>query len=279
MTAALKMETILVEQRHALSSWFLSGILFKSIIIIHCTICIIADNVIISSSFNNDQLFYISIPVWKLLIDNVTHGASASLCWISVLILQSEKQRDRNGVSYSAMLIAAHTENKSRDREENDGIIKKMLTMPSKLCNLKKMKRFWNHHGREMMLAFATGSILDLDHFLAAKSYSLFDATHLDIRPFGHNLLFLTVSTSIIFIFISRRFSLLFFTAVFNHLSRDSVRRGYSLFPFISISTHKVPYILYLCTLFVLPLYINYHSSKFQLFWAPNSANASDLPR
>ena len=276
MQSANLMEALAVEQRHSLLSWFLSGMLFKSVIIIHCTICITADNANLSFPVG----FYISIPVWKLLIDNVTHAVSASLCWISVLILQSEKERGRDGSTSSAILVAANIGINSKDKNENDGITKKILTLPYKFCILtKKMRKFCTLHGREIILAFATGSFLDLDHFLAAKSYSLYDATHLEIRPFGHNLFFLTASTIIIFICISRRFSLLFFTAVFNHLSRDAVRRGYTLFPFLFLSTPKLPYILYICTLFVLPLYINFISVKFPLFWAMNSANTTDFPR
>ena len=33
--------------------------------------------------------------------------------------------------------------------------------------------------------------ILDLDHFIAAKSFTLHDATHLSSRPFGHAIAFI----------------------------------------------------------------------------------------
>lgn len=41
-----------------------------------------------------------------------------------------------------------------------------------------------------MLLAAALGSLIDLDHFVAAGSLSLYAATHLPIRPASHSITF-----------------------------------------------------------------------------------------
>ena len=44
---------------------------------------------------------------------------------------------------------------------------------------------------QELALNLLLGSGLDIDHFIAARSLSIYDATHLSHRPFGHSLLFM----------------------------------------------------------------------------------------
>ena len=45
----------------------------------------------------------------------------------------------------------------------------------------------------EYLFAFAIGSLLDLDHFIAARSVSFYGATHLSRRPFGHSIVVVTI--------------------------------------------------------------------------------------
>ena len=135
----------------------------------------------------------------------------------------------------------------------------------------KKMISFSIKNVLEIFSALVIGSMLDLDHFIAAKSFSLFSATHLQNRPFGHNLFFIFILSLIIFLFFSKRFSLLFFTATFNHLSRDALRRGYTLTPFSPLSTPNISYFIYLSTFATVPFLIAHFLNKFSSFFTSYS--------
>ena len=88
----------------------------------------------------------------------------------------------------------------------------------------------------EILSSLIIGSLVDSDHFVSAGSLSLFSATHLQSRPYGHCLLFTVVSSILVFNISRRlRFGMLVFTSQFVHLLRDSVRRGLWLWPQISV--------------------------------------------
>lgn len=123
------------------------------------------------------------------------------------------------------------------------------------------------NHIREIILSLTIGCSIDLDHFIAAGSPSLFAATHLSERPFGHNIVFVLFLSFGIFFLLSKRLSLLFVSASFNHLSRDALRRGYTLSPWHSLHTTSIPYALYLGILVLLPLLLSSTLNKFPTFW------------
>lgn len=101
---------------------------------------------------------------------------------------------------------------------------------------------------KEVFISFLCGSIVDVDHFIAASSLSLTDATHLKLRPYGHTILVGCTCSVVVFLlsalfsrwnggesnpnkkssdlYRSKRTGLLVFSAYFSHLLRDSVRRG-----------------------------------------------------
>lgn len=61
------------------------------------------------------------------------------------------------------------------------------------------IKRYFSYF--EVILSFIFGCLLDIDHFISSGSFSLFSATHLNSRPFGHSFTFifiLSVSTLLI---------------------------------------------------------------------------------
>lgn len=124
---------------------------------------------------------------------------------------------------------------------------------------------------REIFLSLFIGSSIDLDHFIAAGSPSLFAATHLQERPFGHNIVFVLFLSFGIFFLLSKRLSLVFFSASFNHLSRDALKRGYTLCPWLSLHTNSIPYALYLGILILLPLSLSSVLNKFPNFWTFNT--------
>jgi hypothetical protein len=127
------------------------------------------------------------------------------------------------------------------------------------------------NHIKEIILSLVIGSTIDLDHFIAAGSPSLFAATHLSERPFGHNIVFVLFLGFGIFFLLSKRLSLLFFSASSNHLSRDALKRGYTLCPWLSLHTYAIPYAFYLGILVLLPLLLSSALNKFPTFWNSNT--------
>ena len=84
----------------------------------------------------------------------------------------------------------------------------------------------------ELALAGFFASILDLDHFINAKSLSLQDAISLGSRPFMHNTLHMLVANIVLYFLVDflwpekLKFCWLLFIAWFSHHVRDANRRG-----------------------------------------------------
>ncbi|XP_050075591.1 transmembrane protein 267 [Anopheles maculipalpis] len=111
-----------------------------------------------------------------------------------------------------------------------------------------------------LLIATVVSSLIDLDHFIEARSFRLQDATHLDRRPFLHNSA-ICVVTFVILILTKRlernRYSL-FISAVLiafsTHHLRDATRRGIWIkSPFQDSSSPAVPYVLYLAFVNIIP--------------------------
>lgn len=80
------------------------------------------------------------------------------------------------------------------------------------------------------MLAFLVACALDADHFIAARSLSLRDATSLGTRPFGHAVLFVVLASSILAA-ANPPAAIMVAVAWGSHQLRDSTRRGLWLWP------------------------------------------------
>ncbi|XP_058835384.1 transmembrane protein 267 [Topomyia yanbarensis] len=101
---------------------------------------------------------------------------------------------------------------------------------------------------------FVLSSLIDLDHFIEAKSFSLHDATNLSERPFLHNSsIFLGLLVSMIgTIATQAKFNASLwitvnFIAFFTHQLRDAIRRGFWFrAPYLNYSTAPVIYWVYL---------------------------------
>ncbi len=117
-------------------------------------------------------------------------------------------------------------------------------------------------HANELILSAFIGSIIDIDHFLSARSMRLTDATSLSSRPFLHNSLTLFFLTVLVVFYTSiysvkhRYFSLLFFLSWFSHHLRDANRHGLWI-NLIGFNYHTRPlnagfYISFVCLLPVL---------------------------
>ncbi|CAM9377038.1 unnamed protein product, partial [Phaeothamnion confervicola] len=102
---------------------------------------------------------------------------------------------------------------------------------------------------KQLIAATLLGSALDVDHFLAAGSVRLSDASSLQHRPFGHCVAFAAAAALALG---STRAGVMVFSAVLSHQLRDATRRGLWLWP--GRSTPPLPYPLYLAALAILPL-------------------------
>lgn len=94
----------------------------------------------------------------------------------------------------------------------------------------------------EIMASLLIGTLVDVDHFLAASQFSYDGATHLSSRPFGHTLSFpLILALSMFIVFKKGRVSLLVFAAITTHLLRDAVKHGVWVWPIGTTSPITVP--------------------------------------
>ena len=98
---------------------------------------------------------------------------------------------------------------------------------------------------------------VDLDHFIAAKSLSLYNATHLISRPWGHCLLFVLIVYTIISYIIPKdsQIHIIYLLATITHLIRDSSRRGLWLY---YTSILHISYITHLILLCIYPISLYY---------------------
>lgn len=145
----------------------------------------------------------------------------------------------------------------------------------------------------EIFSCGAMASLIDLDHFLMAKSLDIKvifvcfirttnssnfqDAVNLPSRPPFHSSSFPLFICFTIFVpgyFLNYewilRISLIIFTAFASHHTRDAYRRGYWFYPIGS--TQPIPYIMYILTTILIP-YLNCLILK-----SFNSQNYNQLP-
>lgn len=90
----------------------------------------------------------------------------------------------------------------------------------------------WQTIAAAVASAAVVACALDADHFLAARSLRLADATHLPTRPFGHAVAFIAAS-SLAAAALTRHpsYALLVVAAWGSHQLRDALRRGLWLWP------------------------------------------------
>lgn len=108
---------------------------------------------------------------------------------------------------------------------------------------------------RELLISAFISSIIDIDHFIAAKSFRVQDAVSLQQRPFLHNSL-LMIFINVGLFLINKKFSILFFISWFSHHIRDANRRGL-WFGFV-YTTPPVQDALYHSLILITPLIVRY---------------------
>ncbi|XP_043678260.1 transmembrane protein 267 isoform X1 [Vespula pensylvanica] len=133
----------------------------------------------------------------------------------------------------------------------------------------------------DIFFSFALSSFIDLDHFLAARSWKLNDATNLNKRPFLHCttipiLLWLIMNlSSITFNCPSlNQYSWIVSASFLSHHIRDATRRGLWFCPFGS--TQPIPYNLYIGISMALP-YILHWFMQFHILLPKVSENLTDI--
>ncbi|CAM9617294.1 unnamed protein product [Laminaria digitata] len=110
---------------------------------------------------------------------------------------------------------------------------------------------------REAFIAACIGSLLDVDHFLAAGSFRLSQATGLSNRPWCHSVVALFVAALVTSILTyNRRAAAAVFSAGASHQLRDATRRGLWLYPPRGPKTPPLRYPVYLLAQALLPLVV-----------------------
>lgn len=110
---------------------------------------------------------------------------------------------------------------------------------------------------KEQGMALAAGSLLDIDHFVSARSTSLHAATHLRERPWGHACVFVALAAACAEVGGNLvggqgiRNGGLVATVLSAHQLRDAIRHGLWLWP--GPSTPPVPLHLYVAAVVSLP--------------------------
>ena len=111
----------------------------------------------------------------------------------------------------------------------------------------------------ELIASYLFSSILDIDHFINARSFKIAEAISLQRRPFLHNSLTLLLINSVIFLSLAyvnpakkNAWAILFFISWFSHHCRDGTRHGL-WFGFVGSST-PINYNFYLLIILLLPL-------------------------
>lgn len=101
---------------------------------------------------------------------------------------------------------------------------------------------------------------VDIDHFIAAKSFKLQDALQLNHRPFLHTMTVVFIVVPILQVWLAqnnyflRSLPYVFAVAVISHHLRDGNRRGLWFWPLGS--TPPVPYWIYICCTVALPFIV-----------------------
>jgi hypothetical protein len=191
-----------------------------------------------------------------ILIDTITHGLHACLCWFELLILELHNR----GAS-----------------------------LPSPLSLYLPFMSILKRSSGELMLAFFVGTALDVDHFIAAGSWSLAAATNLPRRPFGHNLLFvILLATAVGFAVIcvravrtAQRTKAIVLTSCLSHLSRDALKKGFTYVPLMEAHTERITLLLHVVILTAVlpfvPLATGFFALKLEPLFQRNSTSFGRL--
>ncbi|DAZ99531.1 TPA: hypothetical protein N0F65_005403 [Lagenidium giganteum] len=183
-------------------------------------VCVIAD------SFLAQQSYLADAALFRHLVDSATHGCVAFCAWGIYLF---EVRRRLRSFSRSNAFVLCSTASSS---ERNVFL--------------------------ECAMAAVTACSLDIDHFIAAASFTVSGASHLNSRPFGHAVTFVVALLAVIWYCratdATQRIMRVTFVgvALMSHQLRDAHRRGLWFWPLGS--TPALPYAVYLALELALPV-------------------------
>nr|XP_033340130.1 transmembrane protein 267 [Megalopta genalis] len=123
---------------------------------------------------------------------------------------------------------------------------------------LNLFKKSLTQNLSNIFCCFFLSSVIDVDHFIAAWSWDLNDATHLKKRPFLHCTTVPIVIWTLLNLYSSMfnhpkssYYAWMILASFLSHHIRDGTRRGLWFCPIGS--TEPIPYYLYLCMSMMLP--------------------------
>ena len=128
------------------------------------------------------------------------------------------------------------------------------------LALLTWVRTKWKWDLKECCFCLLVGSLVDIDHFVAAMSFDLKDATNLSRRPFAHNIFFVLIASSLCYFLVpgSSRvlYTVLISSSILSHQLRDAHRRGLYMWPLKDSPALSFP--VYYTALLILPVINNF---------------------
>ncbi|KAF1336825.1 Transmembrane protein c5orf28, partial [Globisporangium splendens] len=207
-------------------------------------VCITSDAFLAQEEFMKDY------KLFRHLVDSGAHGA-VSFCCYGIFLCQCERgcltaRRTSSLLPMTTSTAAANSPNDNDNERDGAPTSSSITSQP------------WARFIGRCALAGVTASLLDVDHFIAAGSFSISGATHLKHRPFGHAVTFIVAVAATVWSCSSkrspqvcRRRVCFVVIALLSHQLRDGMRLGLWFWPLGS--TPPIEYILYLLLEEVLP--------------------------
>lgn len=192
----------------------------------------------------------------KALLDSGVHGAIGAAAWLSAVNLGlADGQLWLEARSYRPLspqrATAAASDIESQhapvdlDKHSVKALVLRLLQSALLPPALREQSNSASASGpplssvRDAWLAILIGGVaaaavscsLDVDHFIAARSLSIKDATSLPSRPFGHAVLFIPAVAAVVSLLAHPVYALMIVTSWGSHQLRDGLRRGLWLWP------------------------------------------------
>lgn len=100
---------------------------------------------------------------------------------------------------------------------------------------------------KTIIVVFLIASLIDIDHFVALRTISIYEAVEMLLRPATHSLSFVFTCSLIAWLISKRDFGVfwLFFAALSSHIIRDAATGGYTQL-FYPAEIFDIPYRIYI---------------------------------
>lgn len=100
---------------------------------------------------------------------------------------------------------------------------------------------------KTIIVVFLIASLIDIDHFVALRTISIYEAVEMLLRPATHSLSFVFTCSLIAWLISKRDFGVfwLFFATLSSHIIRDAATGGYTQL-FYPAEIFDIPYRIYI---------------------------------